>query len=331
MEKFAKFIKNYLDNNNITFSNAAKLCDIDRTVLSRYASGKRKPRNRESVIKIADGLNMPPEDRKSLLEIYDIGNECMKYNKSFVVLSDILRKGIYRYSASSNDGVVDCEFHEESSSILKSVDEIISALNYLLKGVQSVKMNINTKVLCNCMELCDLVNRAAKNSNIEHVTGISSKEWQNSSEGVETLRYMLPLMFNSTKYTMLYSYHEDDEGNCGSRDMYYVLTERGVVLFDTELTEGFFSNQQVSVKYYSGLFDSVKLKCRVFVESDNTWDETRIVADNLIGIEDDDTGISMWCDEGHTGVWIMNRKNNRVVSVKEISLGLLIYSYIKMA
>ena len=50
---FSEYMKWYLKEKNISFSNVAKMCGMDRTISGRYANDSRRPQSIEAIIKIA--------------------------------------------------------------------------------------------------------------------------------------------------------------------------------------------------------------------------------------------------------------------------------------
>ena len=70
MERFADQLRKYLGEHNISFSQAAKMTGIERTILSRYANGNRRPNTMDVVIGLADGLHMSREEKNAFCDAY---------------------------------------------------------------------------------------------------------------------------------------------------------------------------------------------------------------------------------------------------------------------
>ena len=58
MKNFAEYLADYVEERHISWRKAAQLCQVDRTLLSRYASGQKLPESMEKVLQIAQGLGM---------------------------------------------------------------------------------------------------------------------------------------------------------------------------------------------------------------------------------------------------------------------------------
>ena len=90
MKDFAGYLSRYLKQKGISYSNAAKMCGIDRTLLSRYGNGGRIPKKADAVKSLAKGLEMAEEEKRELLEAYRRTKVCREYHVGHSVMERIL-------------------------------------------------------------------------------------------------------------------------------------------------------------------------------------------------------------------------------------------------
>lgn len=66
MSAFSEHLENYMKEHGITTAELARELEMDRATVFRYVKGKREPRSREAVGRMADALHMTLSDRKLL-------------------------------------------------------------------------------------------------------------------------------------------------------------------------------------------------------------------------------------------------------------------------
>ncbi len=72
MRNFAEYVSEYVAERHLSWRKAAQLCQVDRTLLSRYASGKKLPKSMDKAVHIGKGLKMSPQQIEGLKAAYQV-------------------------------------------------------------------------------------------------------------------------------------------------------------------------------------------------------------------------------------------------------------------
>jgi len=90
MKRFGKTIREHIEKKGYTLYNFAKQYGIERTLLQKYISEDRKPKDVQEVISIAEFLELSSEETIDLLEKYNILKYGCKRYKSFKSIERII-------------------------------------------------------------------------------------------------------------------------------------------------------------------------------------------------------------------------------------------------
>ena len=67
---FSELLKSFINEKNISVKKLAANVQMDRTLIQKYMSGSRGPKNYREVQKLADGMMLLPEQQGELTEIF---------------------------------------------------------------------------------------------------------------------------------------------------------------------------------------------------------------------------------------------------------------------
>ena len=67
---FSELLKSFINEKNISVKKLAANVQMDRTLIQKYMSGSRTPKNYREVQKLADGMMLLPEQQGELLDAY---------------------------------------------------------------------------------------------------------------------------------------------------------------------------------------------------------------------------------------------------------------------
>ena len=67
---FSELLKSFINEKNISVKKLAANVQMDRTLIQKYMSGSRGPKNYREVQKLADGMMLLPEQQGELLDAY---------------------------------------------------------------------------------------------------------------------------------------------------------------------------------------------------------------------------------------------------------------------
>lgn len=267
MESFAEFIKNYLKEQGLTYSSAAKICGIDRTILGRYANGSRRPQNKEMLSRLADGLQMSSTDRKEMQEAYVRTKVSEDYHTDYATIISVmnLRKQLDNKYASESTPL---DLPKESVKSLHNEEDICHRLHWLVEGAVFIKLCFDINLIDENHELYGILHSAADECKGEQIITFKHDRWQDSQEKMETLRNIIPCAYNKKDWKVYYHYQHIRNSNESCVAGNFILTDKGIVFFDNKFTNGFFSNQTIPCNCYLSQFEHMRAKCRVFLESE---------------------------------------------------------------
>lgn len=329
MQSFAEFVKNYLNEQNISYSSAAKMCGIDRTILGRYANGSRKPQNKEAVMKLAEGLKMSQEDRKELYEAYRRTTISEKYHTDYATIAAVVNQPtvmINTIKAVSEYEIK--EFPEETACNLNTKEEIIDALRYIKEEAAFMKLKFNPSCFAADEEFKNIFTDIRSECPVEQIISLEHFEWQYGEGKMKSLELLLPFLFGSENEQVYYYYQRKSESEKDVFRLNHLITDKGIVFFDQNLTQGFLTNQQVPCSYYDTLFGRMKAKCRIFAEG-GAGQYLSFQTQNTDALyEDEEAGIVFYDQKDKNCIWLVKEEWKTAVCINEIEVVQLLRTFI---
>lgn len=273
MQKFAEYFDVYLHEHQIPYKRAAILCEIDRTLLRRYAKGTRIPKSEETVIKIAEGLSMKEEDKERLCMAYRrtrIGERQYQMN---IILKKIREGNSYpkekKHGKKENlRAGANMRPEKEMAENLKEKKSIETYLSYVLWGAEYAMISLNP--LCSgAIEILMDVLEKNPGCSVEHIIGNSSFYGKDNIGDVKNFEVVFPLLLVGENYRVFHHYRWNGAIEAEKSELNLILTDKGIVLFDLELSHGVFSNQNQYLQYYLQVYRNIQKNCSLFAENRN--------------------------------------------------------------
>lgn len=266
MNKFAEQLKNYLEENKISYKRAAVLCDLDRSLLRRYADGSRSPRAMETVEKIADGLNMIQKEKEKLKDSFirsKIGERQYQMNQ---ILDDFMCQGLsyYQQEECKPENKFNEHLQDETVKNLFGEQAVIEAVHWILANAQKISMVINPEY----PELARFLmqNFKEKSYQLEHIIEVDSFYDEDDVKDIRSFYEIFPLLFFSQEYKVYHHYSWAGAAK-KSPSLIFFVTEKGVLLFDRKMTHGIFSNRLSDMEYYQCVFEYMKKNCGLYARN----------------------------------------------------------------
>lgn len=270
MKKFAECFSDYLQRYHLSFKRAAFLCEMDRTLLRRYAKGDRMPKKEETVRKIAAGLSMDREEEENL---------CMAYRRSQMgerqyQMNHVLEKIKLCGQAKGNlQGRKDCLTEEEkgmpapeSVKRLQGSSEIMEYLKKVLFQAEYLRLFMNPSY-SEILKLLTMVLEQNPRCQAEHIIGMSSFYDKDNIGDIVNFESVLPLLSVAENYQIFHHYRWGRIREAEKSELNICLTNKGLVLFDLEMKHGLFSNQELYIQYFRESFWQRRQHCRLFAET----------------------------------------------------------------
>ncbi len=358
MKDFAGYLSRYLKQKGISYSNAAKMCGIDRTLLSRYGNGGRIPKKADAVKSLAKGLEMAEEEKRELLEAYRRTKVCREYHVGHSVMERIL-EGEHGLASAlppvpdagggsgrpGDDGVGRMGVLEEKGSVggaknlfleggawargagsLLSIGEVLGAIGYILQGAAWVKLAASPQYPQFRETLQYLSPGLAETCGIEQVIG--QQEWQHREGKLESLERLLPLLLQEKDYQVFHHPQWPAGAGWQGGKLDYAMTDKGMVLFAPGLEMGFFTSPGQPCTYYARLYEGWKSMCRPFARGGaGQYRQWESQPRDFVW-ENPKTGICFTKTEGENGIWIVRRSQGCAACIQEIGIVQLLEGFI---
>lgn len=270
MQKFAEYLKFYLKSHDIPYKRAAILCELDRTLLRRYAEGVRMPKDIQTAVRIAESLSMTKEDKDNLCLAYKRSKMGERQYYMNTVLNQILEDP-FSFTHKADSYPIDFDFKmpkvkKETAKNLNSKQEILEYFFYILKETEHIMTSMNP-IYLGLLKLLWNTLQENPNSKVEHIIGLSSFYDKDNIEDVTGFEFIFPLLFAGNNYKIYHHYRWNGISKAEKSSLNLVLTTKGMVLFDFEMSYGLFSNQEQYLLYYGQMFQCLKQNCNIFARS----------------------------------------------------------------
>lgn len=324
MISFSEYMQQYLKERGISYTMAAKMCQMDRTTISRYAKGERMVPTEEVLLKLENGLSMEAEEREGFKEAYKRTKLIEEYHVDYHILEKIVNKKKSRVIGhgvnSNNESGQKWISEEENTSIqLTGEAEILSALHFIRREAEYMKLYFSP---CHFMKkeqfASVFLNREGIKS-CEQIVEFPYAKERMAKEKLLTLYGLLPYLLEKEPARIYYRCrHFDTEKDTDNRE-YYLLTDRGIVFFNGTLTKGFFSNEKIPCMYYQGMFEQAKAQCLEFAEGgEHVYDAFR--EEHCEKRWQNESLQILFCGQDAGGcIWMIQKEEKQAVCISEMS------------
>lgn len=275
MQKFSEYLNDYILNEDISYRKAAELCQMDRTLLRRYTTGERLPRNLDRVLEMAEKLGMSKEEEKKFCRSYRVSQmhqveyETMKHIEHIIQAIQKKEKNKkYLKALHGKAGVNAVEkgqdkgrWEENQIKKITGMKEMQDVLEYIVTSVTDIKVKMQPKHTKIASELFyPLVD---SNCSIEQICIMKQLEQETQKEIVHGFEKLLPI-FLGGKHHKVYC-QMDKEAEDGEM---MIISEKGCLLISSgEKMQGIFTNKPAYRKYYWQLFEQELKRCRLIGEN----------------------------------------------------------------
>lgn len=297
MKTFSEYLSAYVAERRISLQKASLLCDMDRTVLSRYVSGKRLPENMGKVEKIARGLEMSSRQTKELKILYRLSKADNCQCKALEFMEQIFC------------GWDDCPFImpdyqktqrnwlEVKMQRLSGMKEVCAAASWIAKT--SSELRLQTAGMAEGALLASVL--AEADCRIEHM--ISVGYGQNGEAAAKKLERMLPFLLLGKEYRVYCHYQGFQEEPPDGMGMQVMLGNQGILLFSEDFARGLFTRRTEYREYYEQMYLQNMKECFVFGGS-SPYKQQGIFQENKF-LKNPFSGTVFACqDEPRERIWV---------------------------
>jgi len=312
MQTFAEFLTEYLKENKLSIKEAAERCDVERTLFGRYAKGTRVPSGWDKIKSIAQGLQMQEKDRAVLYKMY---GRIKSGAKRFVTLEYMEKI----FNGDYNPEMVMVEVPEDTDSqagtgeirYLDEKQQIYSCIRTLLTKSDKVYLRVEPYE-----EIQQMITRWIKpECEFEYIIQLYDEIEDNADEIL--FLYRLCTVFHKAKKGSVYYYYKGYcDGEKQKAELNFIITEKGMVLFDKTMSNGIFTMEEVQTRYYKGIYDRMKKESDVYVQS-MEWTSEEIAQQETGKIQNENTTLRLLEDGIKSRIHIQQNQPEYSIRVEE--------------
>lgn len=283
MSAYGECLKKYIKENGMSVRKLSIETGINRTLIQKYLSGDRLPKNAEEVRLISEGLMLSPEKQEDLMEQYNRSSYGAKRYASFLMIRDILcgltdyrmtpepaasageDKKASAFGLFAEEGEPDLVGQGGSRACIGSM-EVENALRFMLKRQRKTGKHWTLRIISQpdseillktVLSVC-----TGQDVEIEQIVCLD----EDSSEGnnnIRTIYGLLPMLFGSVHYQSYYYYDKKDAHiNTMSLLPVLVLAGDSAMVCSYRMDEGLVFFQKESVQFFHRQYDKIKSRTR---------------------------------------------------------------------
>lgn len=263
MSEFSSILSKYVHEKNIKTYSLAQYCGLDRSNMYKIINGKRKPASLNMVRKMAQFMQLSPEEKHDLEEAYAITlegpenyyrrKEVLEFFRDFTLSAAPLPP--FHYNA---------RIEEEEKIFLNSSIEVMQTFFHMISSEMSSGTHGHLRLLVQ-PDAAFLVNLTSAECQrdagirIEHIFCLDSHSHSGQSKknyNLNCLKQILPLYGSCRNYEAYY-YYDDISSRTGSLTLlpYMIVTSRCVCLLTAGLNKGCVLHSRESIRMFSDIFD----------------------------------------------------------------------------
>lgn len=325
MKTFSEYLTAYVTERRISLQKASLLCGVNRTILSRYVSGKRLPENMENVEKIARGLQMSPRQANELKILYHFSKAGSCQCKALEFIEQIFSERDICSFIMPDCQKTQPEWLDVEMQRLRGKKQICAAASWIAKTSSELRLQTGGMA-----EEGMLVSALAEaDCRIEHMIPIG--HGQNGGAAVDKLEKMLPFFLLGKEYRVYCHYQWPQEKRLYGVGMQVMMGDQGLLLFSEDFARGLFTSCKEYLEYYEQIYSQKLKECLIFGGS-SLCEQQRAFQENKF-LKNPYSGTVFACqDVPHERIWVkMGGHISKNFYVEEVELVRLFHIFMKYA
>lgn len=286
MNGFSEFLKEYLDERGLSCRSAASMCKINRTSLSKYINGSRRPKNMDAVISLGTGIGMSDEHLQILCDCYKKDMYYKSLDRGYSVIENIYN-GVFPYRKTScvrkTRESNKCSSGGNGSLTMDNRQEIIQEISILAGRACRIQLSVDIK----CADVLEAIKENCqdrKNCRIEQMIEINNNGKTNEMT-YEWLERCFPMLCMECCYKVYYHLRwkmPDDDTR-----MNYILTDAGMIMFNSGMTYGICLSDEKYYPYYEKKYRAFCSDGRLFAKNktNRPLEWNRMICNDVNGIQ----------------------------------------------
>lgn len=272
MSDFSSLLQEYTKRSGYTKVYLSKVCGIDRSLLQKYISGQRIPNQVQTVLTLAEVLQLSPGERQKFLKsfyIRSIGAETYEQRQTIKDMIEhfsiyikkeelefqgncigfwddvpqIMILGRENHNWEKVARILEMEAAQESAELLLIAQPDKEYLNGLISYFLSFENTKVKQVVCVENWIAD----------------------QKGNHNIRILCQIMPFLFGTDRYEAKFYYdHLESHRNDMTILPNLLITRHFVICFNNDMKTGIlYKNEQIH-KFYRGVFYDIEKECRSY-------------------------------------------------------------------
>lgn len=275
MSTYGEYLKKYIKEKGISVRKLSIETNINRTLLQKYLSGDRLPKNIEEVEHISECLMLSPEKQEKLKEGYNRSCYGIKRYESFLMIRDILN-GLVDFQLNTsikedrNRKIVNQKEKKLFLSDYRKCEVCLGAMevenmlriiiNEQIFSGQKSKLCILSqpevgKLLSIVLSVC-----VGQSIEIEQIVCLD-EDFSDGNSNMHIVYSMLPMLFSNIDYQSFY-YYDKKDAHINSMSLLPVLivTENCGMVCNAGMDESLVFYDEESVNFYLRQYQKIKTR-----------------------------------------------------------------------
>lgn len=279
MIEFAALLSSFIASKKVKIYPMTEYCGLDRSTMYKILNGKRKPSSQEQVLKMANYMQLTPEEKRRLLDAYQvvlIGKE--NYIRRKHVASFIFDFAeIQRVYTTENYDLGNASLPSDLKTVAV---EGYSNINAVVKWVLELELSKSSPVLYLLlqpnydfmMNLLITLGQDRKDLKIEHIICLNNHEiidsLNDSHYNLNCLKSLIPFWGCSCCY-LPYYYYDNTKSHFNNLTLfpYALITRDAVVALSVDYKQGLLLTDDSIVRLYHKIFCNYRASTSPLVKS----------------------------------------------------------------
>jgi hypothetical protein len=275
MSEFSELLDYHVRQSGVSNSGFAKKCNIDRTLMQKYLSGQRLPRNGELVDNIYNKLHLTPDEKVKIEDAYQkelLGSQMYEQRKA-------VKQIIEDFSE-----IVHCEKKEWERSCAVNIDAEKLPVIMPVEGkhdmigtfwgiLQYEMMRQDCELFMifqpEYNELENILFNLLQNTHtiVHHIVCFDQNRGEKRQYNLQILKNLIPFIFGKGTYDVRFYYgYIENEVNTMRIMPNMIITNSFVILFDSEMKKGIVYKSEEMHNFYMGIYKDMEKKTSNFLK-----------------------------------------------------------------
>ena len=264
MLEFSELLREYAGRSAYNYVQIAKMCGVERSLLMKFCSGKRKPQNMEIVEKIADVLMLTVAERDEFFEAYDM----MRVGKGVYIQRKNISRLMEKFSEFVRCDKIEIKLAGQRNTFIKKEMKVVSGNANVIAYLQNLMLLETNREKCEISifmpnqhndimtMLKGICNKA--NISIRQLIVLEQMREHCESDNIQNLLNIIPLLFGKCEYRSGY-YYENRFGQNWLESAFdnYILINEYCITYNTDLKNLIIYRSREIARVYQQYFDYV--------------------------------------------------------------------------